>query len=178
MSDGRDRDVAAHDLGVILDLEISFSCIASSALLPAAACGHLRQSCDNPSPGMELHPTLSPTATPPTTSHCTASTLNPTSDSTDEAHGEQEAQNAPRNRSTRPAALPPSCCKRLCPCGTASDAVPSELPPLEVSTTAQLVLPQAQPQAWSPAVGRGRRWQCHHQPALPPTSTASPCHHP
>lgn len=41
MSDGRDRDVAAHDLGVILDLEISFSCIASSALLPAAACGHL-----------------------------------------------------------------------------------------------------------------------------------------
>lgn len=34
-------------------------------------------------------------------------------------------------------------------------------------------LPRPRPQAWSPAVGCGRRWQCHHQPALPPTSTAT-----
>lgn len=133
-----------------------------------------------PSPGVELHPTLSPTATPPMTSHCTEPTMNPTSDSTDEAHGVQEAPNAPRNRSTRPATLPPSCCQRLCPGGTVCEADPSELPPLQVSATAQLLLPQALP--WPQLPACSRQWDVEgggsatisprcHPPAQPRVAT-------
>lgn len=63
LSDGGDRVMAAHvilDLGVILDLENSFSCVASVALLPAATSSRVHGATAGPA-----NPFTQPGSCPP-----------------------------------------------------------------------------------------------------------------
>lgn len=208
--------MAVHDLGVILDLEISFSCIASVALLPAATSRRVHSTAPalpTPSPRLELHPTLSPAATP-MRSLCPKSTPIPTRGtwclcgwSSWGAGGPKcpwASQCCPGHATAaHPAAnlqqQTPLPCMVLCTKPSPREQTQRAASPGDISCgpPSPATSPSPKPNPGSPQQDRegggsatrpgkaeavpldwGRRWRCHHQPVLPPTSTASRCHVP